>query len=99
YVALRSSGKVLLRRRVNGAFKDLASAPRQMCIKPHYLLRVEATVDRLRVFVHGVKVLEAHDAAHSHGRAALITYLAKADYDNVVGAPPPSPTANHARFY
>jgi hypothetical protein len=99
YVALRSSGRVLLRRRVNGAFNDLASAPLPVAINTNYRLRLEATGDRLRVLVNGVKVLEAHDAAHSHGRAALITNLAKADYDNVVVSPSPSTTIYADRFY
>jgi hypothetical protein len=99
YVAVRSSGKVLLRRRVNGAFKDLASAPLQVAINTDYRLRLEATGDRLRVFVNGVKVLEAHDATHSHGRAALITSMAKADFDNVVVSPSPSTTIYADRFY
>ena len=99
YVAVRSSGKVLLRRKVNGAFNTLASAPLQVAINTDYRLRLEAAGDRLRVFVNGVKVLEAHDAALSHGRAALITYMAKADYDNVVVTPSPSTTIYADRFY
>ena len=98
YVAVRSSGKVLLRRRVNGAFNDLASAPLQVAINTDYRLRLEATGDRLRVLVNGVKVLEAHDATHRRGRAALITSMAKADFDNVVVSPSPSTTIYADRF-
>ena len=80
-------------------FNDLASAPLQVAINTDYRLRLEATGDRLRVFVNGVKVLEAHDATHRRGRAALITSMAKADYDNVVVSPSPSTTIYADRFY
>ena len=99
YAALRSSGQVLLRRRVNGAFSTLASAPLPVAINTDYRVRLEATGDRLRVLVNGVKVLEAHDAIHRHGRAALITSMAKADFDNVVVSPSPSTTIYADRFY
>jgi len=99
YVTARSSGSVSLRRKVNGTFNTLASAPLEVAINTNYRLRLEAAGDRLRVFVNGVKVLEAHDAALSHGRAALITYMAKADYDNVVVTPSPSTPIYADRFY
>jgi hypothetical protein len=76
----------------------LASAPLPVAINTDYRLRLEAAGDRLRVFVNGVKVLEAHDAALSHGRAALITYMAKADFDNVVVTPSPSTPIYTDRF-
>jgi hypothetical protein len=98
YVTARSSGSLSLRRKVNGAFSTLASVPLQMAINSDYRLRLEAAGDRLRVFVNGVKVLEAHDAALGHGRAALITYMAKADYDNVVVTPSPSAPIYADRF-
>ena len=78
YVTARRSGSLMLRRKVSGAFNTLASAPLPVSINTDYRLRLEAAGDRLRVFVNGVKVLEAHDAALSHGRAALMTYMAKA---------------------
>ena len=98
YVTARRSGNLLLRRKVNGVFTTLASAPLQVAINTDYRLRLEAAGDRLRVFVNGVKVLEAHDAALSHGRAALITYMAKADFDNVVVTPSPSTPIYADRF-
>jgi hypothetical protein len=99
YVTARSSGNLVLKRKVNGAFSTLASAPLQVAINTDYRLRLEAAGDRLRVFVNGVKVLEAHDAALRHGRAALITYKAKADFDNVVVTPSPSTPIYADRFY
>jgi hypothetical protein len=99
YVTARSSGNLLLRRKVNGAFTTLASALLPVAINTDYRLRLEAAGDRLRVFVNGVKVLEAHDAALSHGRAALITYMARADFDNVVVTPSPSTPIYADRFY
>lgn len=99
YVTARRSGNLLLRRKVNGAFVTLAAAPLPVSINTDYRLRLEAAGDRLRVFVNGVKVLEAHDAALTHGRAALITYMAKADFDNVVVTPSPSTTIYADRFH
>jgi hypothetical protein len=99
YVTARQSGTLLLRRKVNGAFSTLAAAPLQVSVNTNYRLRLEAAGDRLRVFVNGVQVLEAHDAALSHGRAALITYMAKADFDNVVVTPSPSTTIYADRFH
>ena len=98
YVTARRSGTLMLRRKVNGVFTTLASAPLQVAINTNYRLRLEAAGDRLRVFVNGEKVLEAHDAALSHGRGALITYMAKADFDNVVVTPSPSTTIYADRF-
>jgi hypothetical protein len=99
YVTARRSGSLLLRRKVNGAFATLASAPLPVAVNTDYRLRLEAAGDRLRVFVDGVKVLEAHDAALSHGRAALITYMAQADFDNVVVTPSPATPIYADRFY
>jgi hypothetical protein len=98
YVTARRSGNLLLRRKVNGVFTTLASAPLEVAINTDYRLRLEAAGDRLRVFVNGVKVLEAHDGALSHGRAALITYMARADFDNVVVTPSPSTPIYVDRF-
>jgi hypothetical protein len=98
YVTARRSGYLLLRRKVNGVFTTLVSVPLEVAINTNYRLRLEAAGDRLRVFVNGVKLLEAHDAALSHGRAALITYMAKADFDNVAVTPSPSTTIYADRF-
>lgn len=99
YVTARRSGNLLLRRKVNGVFTTLASTTLPVAINTDYRLRLEAAGDRLRVFVNGVEVLEAHDAALRHGRAALITYMAKADFDNVVVTPSPSTPVYADRFH
>jgi hypothetical protein len=99
YITARRSGSLLLRRKVNGAFTTLASAPLPVAINTDYRLRLEAAGDRLRVYVNGEKVLEAHDGALGHGRAALITYMARADFDNVVVTPSPSTPIYVDRFY
>jgi len=98
YVTARRSGTLLLRRKVNGVFITLASAPLPVAINTDYRLRLEAAGARLRVFVNGVKVLEAHDATLTHGRAALLTYMAAADFDNVVVTPSPSTPIYVDRF-
>jgi hypothetical protein len=99
YVTARSSGSLMLKRKVNGVFNTLASTPLSVAINTDYRLRLEAAGDRLRVFVNGAKVLEAHDAALGHGRAGLITYMARADFDSVVVTPSPSTPIYADRFY
>ena len=52
-----------------------------------YRLRLESVGTLHRVYVDGNLVLEAWDDALSHGRAALLSYRAAADYDNVIVSP------------
>jgi hypothetical protein len=89
YVTMRSSNALQLRRIVNGAFVTLAAAPLTVTPGRTYHLRLEAIGGTLRVFVDGAPVLRARDQSHAEGRAAILMYRTRADYDNVVATPNP----------
>ena len=92
YVTLRASGVIQLKRRVNGVFSTLSSATFPWALNRNYRLRLESAGDLHRVYVDGVRVLEARDAQLTHGHAGLVSYRAAADYDNVIVAPAPLAT-------
>ena len=87
YVALRSSGIIELKRMHGGAFATIDSASLPWALNRTYRVRLESVGTRHRVYVDGALVLEAEDDALSHGRAALLSYRAAADYDNVIVSP------------
>ncbi len=87
YVSLRSSGIVQLKRMQGGVFATLDSASVPWTLNRTYRLRLESVGTLHRVYVDGNLVLEAPDDALSHGSAALLSYRAAADYDNVVVSP------------
>jgi hypothetical protein len=63
YVTLRSSGSVALKKIVNGVFSNIASAPLDVSINRTYRVRLESVGKRQRVYVNGVPMLDADDAA------------------------------------
>ena len=87
YVTLRSSGVVQLKRIQGGTITMLASAKVSWALHRTYRLRLESIGTLQRVYVNGVPMVEAWDGALSHGHAALLSYRAAADYDNVVVSP------------
>ncbi len=87
YVTLRSSGIIQLKRMQGGVFATIDSASVPWALNRTYRLRLESVGTLHRVYVDGSLVLEAWDDALSHGRAALLTYRAAADYDNVIVSP------------
>ena len=87
YVTLRSSGIIQLKRMQGGVFATIDSASVPWALNRTYRLRLESVGTLHRVYVDGILVLEAWDDALSHGRAALLTYRAAADYDNVIVSP------------
>jgi len=87
YVTLRSSGIIQLKRNEGGVFATIDSATVPWTLNRTYRLRLESVGTLHRVYVDGSLVLEAWDDALSHGRAALLTYRAAADYDNVIVSP------------
>jgi hypothetical protein len=87
YVTLRASGIVALKRMYHGQFANLASATFPFTLNRNYRLRLESVGTLQRVYVDGVKVLEARDGDLAHGHAGLVSYRAAADYDNVVVTP------------
>ncbi|MGH8175783.1 MAG: hypothetical protein ACREV5_05935, partial [Steroidobacter sp.] len=92
YVSLRSSNTVQLRKKVNGTFVTLASAPFTFQLNRRYRLHVEAIGSRIRASVNGASIIEAVDRSHAEGRAGLLTWGARADFDNVVVTPNPQRT-------
>lgn len=87
YVTLRSSGLIQLKRMHQGAFVTLASASLPFTLNRIYRLRLESVGSRQRVYVDGVRVLEALDSELTQGRPALLTHRAAADFDNVIASP------------
>ena len=99
YVTLRSSGVVSLRKKVNGVFSPIASAPLAVNTNRTYRVRLESVGTRQRVYVNGVLVLDADDAALKSGRAALLTFRTAANFDNVVVSPTATATLFVGRQY
>ena len=87
YVTLRSSGIIQLKRMQGGVFATIDSASVPWTLNRTYRLRLESVGTLHRVYVNDNLVLEAWDDALSHGRAALLSYRAAADYDNVIVSP------------
>jgi hypothetical protein len=87
YVSLRSSGILQLKRMQGGTFTTIDSASVPWTLNRTYRLRLESIGTLHRVYVDGRLVLEAWDSSLSHGHAALLSYRAAADYDNVVVSP------------
>jgi hypothetical protein len=81
-----------LKRMVQGSFRTLASAPVPFALSRHYRLRLESMGSLHRVYLDGVKLLEARDDALAQGRPGLLSYKAAVDYDNVVVSPAPQLT-------
>jgi len=92
YTALRSSGILELKRMYQGSFQTLASASIPFALNRTYRLRLESVGTLHRVYVDGVRMLEARDGDLTHGRAALLSFRAAADFDNVIVSPSPVTT-------
>jgi hypothetical protein len=85
-LTVRSSNVVQLRRRLNGIETVLGEAPWPTDFAERRRLSLVVEGDRL-VGTVGNTLLEAEDTALAHGRAALVTDYAQADFDNVYVAP------------
>lgn len=87
YVTLRSSNRIQLRRRVNGAFVILADAALPFSLNTRRHVKLTADDGILRVDVDGVQRLIVTDRTFRTGNVALLTYKARADFDNVYASP------------
>ena len=87
YVTWRSSNVIQLKRKVNGAFVTLAERALPLALNTRHHVRLSVAGSRLTVDVDGNQVLTANDTTFSRGRAALLTYRARADFDNVYASP------------
>jgi hypothetical protein len=92
YVTARSPNTIQLRKIVNGVFGPLASMQLPITVDRRYRLRLEAVGTLIRLYVDGNLALQARDSSLKHGRAGVIMYQTRADYDNVVVTSNPSLT-------
>lgn len=96
YVTLRNNNTLLLRKMINGVFSTLDSAPLTIALNRTYRVRLEAIGTHLRVHVNGRLLAEATDSALTQGQAGVVTFRARADYDNVlVDSNPLTPLATY----
>ena len=98
YLTARSSGVVQLKKMLNGSFQTLASAELPVAANTSYRFRLEAIGTTIKAYVNGFEVLSAIDGSLAHGQAALLTYKAAVDYDNVIASPGPQTTVLNDDF-
>jgi hypothetical protein len=89
-VTVSNAGRVRLLRIVGGTTTEIASATFAVAVNRPYRLRLESIGTRHRVYMNGIPVLDADDTALTHGRAALLTHRASAEFDNVFASPTPA---------
>jgi hypothetical protein len=70
-----------------GSSQVLASAPLDVAVNRTYRVRLESVGSLHRVFVDDELLLQARDRRLARGHAALLTYRASADFDDVVITP------------
>ena len=87
YVTWRSSNVIQLKRKVNGAYVTLAETSLPLALNVRHHLRLSIFNSFLEVYVDDFQALTASDTTFAHGRAALLTYRARADFDNVYASP------------
>jgi hypothetical protein len=76
-----------LRRMAGGTSRVLASAAFPIATGRSFRVRLESIGTLHRVFVDGRLLVDADSSGATHGRAALITDRAQAEFDNVVVSP------------
>ena len=91
YVSLRNGNRLSLRRKVEGAVRELASATLPVATGRTYRLQLEARADEILVNVDGTTRLRAIDRALTHGTAGFLGYRSRYDIDNVIVSPLSSP--------
>jgi hypothetical protein len=84
---LRGSGRVELRRMAGGTLRVLASATFPVATRRNYRVRLESIGTLHRVYIDGRLIVDADSAGPTHGRAALLTDRAQAEFDNVIVSP------------
>ena len=84
---LRSGGRVELRRAAGGTLRVLASAAFALAPNRYYRMRLESVGTLHRVYVDGRLLVEVDSGGPTHGRAALLTHRAQAEFDNVIVSP------------
>jgi hypothetical protein len=95
YVTLRGSNRLRLQRMVTGVFQTLAETTLPFVLNRTYHIKLVANGPQLSVYVNGASVMGTRDNALTHGRAAVMTYKARANFDNVyVGSTAPFEVAH-----
>jgi len=84
YVTARSSGVIQLKRMLAGSFTTLDSVALPVAIGTTHRIRLEAIGEHIRVLVDDRVVINVRDSSLSGGVPGLMTYKARADFDNVV---------------
>lgn len=84
---LRRNGRVELRRMAGGNLRVLASAAFPIATGRSFRVRLESIGTLHRVYVDGRLIVDADSTGPTHGRAALLTDRAQAEFDNVVVSP------------
>lgn len=85
--AVLRKGRVELRRMAGGNLRVLASAAFSMAPNRYYRVRLESIGTLHRVLVDGRLLVDADSSGPTHGRAALLTDHAQAEFDNVLVSP------------
>jgi hypothetical protein len=86
-VVVRNNGRVELRRMAGGTLRVLAASSFTFVAGRTYRLRLESVGTLHRAHVDGALLIDADASGPTHGRAALLTDRAAADFDNVVVSP------------
>jgi hypothetical protein len=86
-VVVRNDGRVELRRMAGGTLRVLGAASFTFVADRTYRLRLESVGTLHRAHIDGTLVIDADASGPTHGRAALLTDRAAADFDNVVVSP------------
>jgi hypothetical protein len=97
-VRLRSTNRIEIVRRLNGASKVLGSAPFSVPLNVNHRVRFEAVGTWLRLYVGGNRVLQARDSALKHGAVGMRTFWARAQFDNVVVSDNPAVVVQYDNF-
>jgi hypothetical protein len=95
FAGIRNGGNFELGRKLNGVTTILAQ--RALNVAPLAIHHIDLSVwgSKLYAYVSGENQLVAEDASLSHGRAALVTHRARANFDNTYV----KPTHGHAVFW
>jgi hypothetical protein len=94
YVTLRGSNRLRLQRMVGGVFQTLSETIVPFTLNRSYHVKLVVNGPLFDVYVDGTWRMGGFDTALTHGRAGIMTYKARADFDNVyVGSTAPLPLA------
>jgi hypothetical protein len=85
-------GRLILRRKASGVLRTLASTSFRPVVNRTYRLRLESIGTQHRIYIDGELMLDVDAGGATHGRPAIFTDHAAADFDNVVLTPSPRTT-------